>query len=56
MVDVSLFETAATWMSLFASQYQASVNCPPGWASGAPGIVPYRAYDTRTETCSSPPR
>jgi crotonobetainyl-CoA:carnitine CoA-transferase CaiB-like acyl-CoA transferase len=46
-VDVSLFETAATWMSLFASQYQASGELPARLGSGAPGIVPYRAYDTR---------
>jgi crotonobetainyl-CoA:carnitine CoA-transferase CaiB-like acyl-CoA transferase len=47
VVDVSLFETAATWMSLFASQYQASGELPTKLGSGAPGIVPYRAYDTR---------
>ena len=46
VVDVSLFETAATWMSLFASQYQASGELPTKLGSGAPGIVPYRAYDT----------
>ena len=47
VVDVSLFETAATWVSLFASQYQASGELPTKLGSGAPGIVPYRAYDTR---------
>lgn len=47
VVDVSLLETSATWMSLFASQYQASGELPTKLGSGAPGIVPYRAYDTR---------
>ena len=47
VVDVSLFETAAMWMSLFASQYQASGELPTKLGSGAPGIVPYRAYATR---------
>lgn len=46
VVDVSLFETAATWMSLFASQYQASGDLPGKYGSGANGIVPYRAYAT----------
>ena len=47
MVDVSLFETSAMWVSLFASQYQASGELPTKLGSGAPGIVPYRAYATR---------
>jgi crotonobetainyl-CoA:carnitine CoA-transferase CaiB-like acyl-CoA transferase len=47
VVDVSLFETSATWVSLFASQYQASGELPTKLGSGAPGIAPYRAYDTR---------
>ena len=47
VVDVSLFETSATWVSLFASQYQASGELPTKLGSGAPGIVPYRAYETR---------
>ena len=34
IVDVSLFETAAAWMSMFCAHYLAS------------GIVPYRAYRT----------
>ncbi len=46
IVDVSLFETAAMWVSLFASQYQASGELPGRLGSGANGIVPYRAYDT----------
>ena len=47
MVDVSLFETSAMWVSLFAAQYQASGELPTKLGSGAPGIVPYRAYATR---------
>jgi crotonobetainyl-CoA:carnitine CoA-transferase CaiB-like acyl-CoA transferase len=47
VVDVSLFETAATWVSLLASHYQASGELPTKLGSGAPGIVPYRAYATR---------
>ena len=46
IVDVSLFETSAMWVSLFASQYQASGELPAKLGSGAPGIVPYRAYAT----------
>ena len=46
MVDVSLFETAATWVSLLAAQYLASGEQPPKQGSGANGIVPYRAYAT----------
>lgn len=47
IVDVSLFETAAGYVSLFASQYQASGELPSRQGSGANGIVPYRAYATR---------
>ena len=47
IVDVSLFETSAMWVSLFAAQYQASGVLPTKLGSGAPGIVPYRAYATR---------
>ena len=47
VVDVSLFETAATWVSLFVSQYQASGDLPDKHGSGANGIVPYRAYATK---------
>jgi crotonobetainyl-CoA:carnitine CoA-transferase CaiB-like acyl-CoA transferase len=47
IVDVSLFETAVTWVSLFAAQYQASGQLPVKQGSGAPGIVPYRAYTTK---------
>jgi len=47
IVDVSLFETAATWMSLLTANYLASGEQPPKQGSGAIGIVPYRAYATR---------
>lgn len=47
VVDVSLFETAAGWMSLLAANYQASGELPKRLGSGAIGIVPYRAYATR---------
>jgi crotonobetainyl-CoA:carnitine CoA-transferase CaiB-like acyl-CoA transferase len=47
VVDVSLFETAAMWMSLLAANYQASGELPKRLGSGAIGIVPYRAYATR---------
>lgn len=47
VVDVSLFETAASYVSLFAAQYQASGELPARQGSGANGIVPYRAYATR---------
>ena len=46
-VDVSLFETAAGWMSLLAANYLASGELPRRLGSGAIGIVPYRAYATR---------
>jgi len=46
VVDVSLFETAATWMSLSATQYLASGSVPGKHGSGQAGIVPYRAYRT----------
>ncbi len=47
VVDVSLFETAATWMSLLAAYYQASGENPTRLGSGSIGIVPYRAYQTK---------
>ena len=46
VVDVSLFETAAAWMSLYAAQYLASGELPGKSGSGQAGIVPYRAYRT----------
>lgn len=46
VVDVSLFETAAAWMTIFAAQYLASGELPKKIGSGQVGIVPYRAYRT----------
>lgn len=45
-VDVSLFETATSWVSLIAAQYLASNEVPTRQGSGAKGIVPYKAYAT----------
>ncbi len=47
VVDVSLFETASCWVSLLASQFLASGTLAGKQGSGAPGIVPYKAYATR---------
>lgn len=47
VVDVSLFETAAAWVSILAAQYLASGESPTRQGSGAAGIVPYKAYRTR---------
>jgi len=46
VVDVSLFETATSWVSLLASQYLASGQLAGKQGSGAPGIVPYKGYNT----------
>jgi len=46
-IDVSLFETATCWVSLLASQYLASGQLAGKQGSGAPSIVPYKAYQTR---------
>lgn len=46
VVDVSLFETAAAWMTMFTAQYLASGELPKKNGSGQAGIVPYRAYRT----------
>lgn len=46
VVDVSLFETAASWMTMFSAQYLASGTPPGRNGSGQVGIVPYRAYRT----------
>ncbi len=46
VVDVSLFETAATWMTMYSAQYLASGQMPGKNGSGQLGIVPYRAYRT----------
>ena len=45
VVDVSLFETAACWVSLLAAQNMASGQLAGKQGSGAPGIVPYKAYE-----------
>jgi len=47
VVDVSLFETAAAWMIMYAAQYLGSGELPQRHGSGAPGIAPYRAYRTK---------
>jgi crotonobetainyl-CoA:carnitine CoA-transferase CaiB-like acyl-CoA transferase len=46
VVDVSLFETAAAWMTMYSAQYLASGTMPGKNGSGQIGIVPYRAYRT----------
>jgi crotonobetainyl-CoA:carnitine CoA-transferase CaiB-like acyl-CoA transferase len=46
VVDVSLFETAAAWMTMYSAQYLASGKLPGKNGSGQTGIVPYRAYRT----------
>lgn len=46
LVDVSLFETAAAWMTMYAAQYLCSGRLPAKNGSGQAGIVPYRAYRT----------
>jgi crotonobetainyl-CoA:carnitine CoA-transferase CaiB-like acyl-CoA transferase len=47
VVDVSLFETSSSWVSLLASQYLATGESPGKQGSGANGIVPYKGYATR---------
>jgi crotonobetainyl-CoA:carnitine CoA-transferase CaiB-like acyl-CoA transferase len=47
VVDVSLFETSTSWVSLLAAQYLASGKPPVKQGSGANGIVPYKGYATR---------
>jgi crotonobetainyl-CoA:carnitine CoA-transferase CaiB-like acyl-CoA transferase len=46
VVDVSLFETATAWMTIYSAQYLASGKLPGKNGSGQAGIVPYRAYRT----------
>ena len=46
VVDVSLFETATSWMTMYAAQYLASGELPGKNGSGQTGIVPYRSYRT----------
>ena len=47
IVDVSLFETATTWVSLLTAQYLSSGEIAKKQGSGASGIVPYKGYLTR---------
>ncbi|AZW19435.1 CoA transferase [Bordetella hinzii] len=46
IVDVSLFETATTWVSLIAAQVLVSGEAPPRYGSGTASIVPYKGYAT----------
>jgi crotonobetainyl-CoA:carnitine CoA-transferase CaiB-like acyl-CoA transferase len=46
-VEVSLYETALSWMGIAAAQYQSSGEVPARHGSGAATIVPYRAFTTR---------
>ncbi|OZI72349.1 carnitine dehydratase [Bordetella genomosp. 12] len=46
IVDVSLFETATTWVSLIAAQVLASGEAPARYGSGTASIVPYKGYAT----------
>ena len=46
VVDVSLYETAVSWMQMHTAQYLASNELPRKVGSGQVGIVPYRAYRT----------
>lgn len=46
VVDVSLFETAATWMSVIAAQTTVTGESPDRYGSGVSSIVPYKAYAT----------
>jgi crotonobetainyl-CoA:carnitine CoA-transferase CaiB-like acyl-CoA transferase len=45
VVDVSLFETALSWMTIPASDYMASGELPQRLGSGVGNIVPYQAWD-----------
>lgn len=46
VVDVSLFETSTSWVSLLSAQYLASGKVSGKQGSGAPGIAPYKAFAT----------
>lgn len=46
IIDVSLFETATTWVSLLAAQYLSCGEVSQKQGSGAAGIVPYKGYLT----------
>ena len=45
-VEVSLYETALSWMGIAAAQYQSSGDVPGRHGSGAATIAPYRAFAT----------
>lgn len=45
-VEVSLFETALSWMQVASAQHLSSGQVPGRHGSGAATIVPYRAYQT----------
>jgi crotonobetainyl-CoA:carnitine CoA-transferase CaiB-like acyl-CoA transferase len=47
VIDVSLYETATTWVSLLAAQYLSNGEVAAKQGSGASGIVPYKGYMTR---------
>lgn len=46
VVDVSLFETAATWVSLIAAQVLVTGEVPARHGSGTASIVPYKGFTT----------
>jgi crotonobetainyl-CoA:carnitine CoA-transferase CaiB-like acyl-CoA transferase len=46
VVDVSLYETATSWMTAHSAQHLASGELPRKVGSGQVGIAPYRAYQT----------
>lgn len=46
IVDVSLYETATTWVSLLASQTIATGAAPSRQGSGTTSIVPYKGFAT----------
>jgi len=46
LVDVSLFETSAAWMNMFAAHYLSSGELPKKHGSGQVGIAPYRGIKT----------
>ena len=45
-VEVSLYETALSWMGIAAAQYHSSGDVPGRHGSGAATIAPYRAFAT----------
>ncbi len=46
VIDVSLYETATTWVSLLTAQYLSNGELAVKQGSGASGIVPYKGYMT----------